>query len=99
MYNGKAGNIWHGDIAELADFYFRHNSDHDVAAFTVDAPYVKESAFCGKPVVAFEELAGAIPAEKYKFFAALDCAKINALRASRVPAGAVNRECRWMSNR
>lgn len=75
-----------GDIAELAEFYFRHDSDHRVAAFTVDRQYVKADTFCGKPVVAFEDVASTFPVDEYDFFAAISYTKINALRASKVAA-------------
>lgn len=44
-----------GDIAELAQFYFSTHTDREVVAFSVDAAYLKEPTFCGRPVVAFEE--------------------------------------------
>lgn len=75
-----------GDIAELAEFYFRHDSDHRVSAFTVDAAYVKEETFCGKPVVPFEEVAKAFSPAEHDFFAAVSYAKLNALRAEKVAA-------------
>lgn len=75
-----------GDIAELAEFYFRHDSDHRVSAFTVDAAYVKEEKFCGKPVIPFEEVAKAFPPADHEFFAAVSYAKLNTLRAEKVAA-------------
>jgi sugar O-acyltransferase (sialic acid O-acetyltransferase NeuD family) len=75
-----------GDIAELAEFYFRHDSEHRVAAFTVDAAYVKEDTFRGRPVVAFEEVARHFPPAEYGFFAAVSYTKLNALRADKVAA-------------
>ncbi|HEX9431866.1 MAG TPA: acetyltransferase [Burkholderiales bacterium] len=75
-----------GDIAELAHFYFTHDGRVPVAAFTVDAPYVKSERFCGQPVVAFEELAAAFPPQANDFFVALSYAKINALRAQKCAA-------------
>src|SRR5689334_21081229 len=75
-----------GDIAELAEFYFRHDSDHRVCAFTVDAAYVREETFCGKPVAPFEEIAKAFPPAEHDFFAAVSYAKLNTLRAEKVAA-------------
>lgn len=69
-----------GDIAELAHFYFETDSAYEVAAFTVDAAYLKEDAFCGRPVVAFEEVASAYPPERFDFFVALSYARLNAVR-------------------
>ena len=69
-----------GDIAELAHFYFDSDSDHEVVAFTVDAEYLKDSTFCGRPVLAFEEVAAAYPPDRVDFFVALSYAKLNAVR-------------------
>jgi sugar O-acyltransferase (sialic acid O-acetyltransferase NeuD family) len=75
-----------GDIAELADFYFTHDSAFDVAAFTVDEAYLKRDEFRGRPVVPFEKIAELYPPEQYLLFVALSYAKLNGLRADRVAA-------------
>lgn len=69
-----------GDIAELAHFYFNTDSDYEVAAFTVDAAYLKESTFCGCPVVAMEELTRRFCPEENHAFVALSYSRINAVR-------------------
>jgi sugar O-acyltransferase (sialic acid O-acetyltransferase NeuD family) len=69
-----------GDIAELAHYYFSRGGAHIVAAFAVDAAYLKESTFCGLPVVAFEEVAQAHPPLTHDFFVALSYSRLNQLR-------------------
>ena len=69
-----------GDIAQLAHYYFSTDSNYEVVAFTVDANYIKESAFCGLPVVAFEDVAKNYPPDSYDFFVALSYSKLNAVR-------------------
>lgn len=69
-----------GDIAELAHYYFSTDSDHKVDAFTVDARYIKESIFCGLPIVAFEDVTQHYPPESNDFFVALSYSKLNAVR-------------------
>ncbi|MGF6655106.1 sugar O-acyltransferase (sialic acid O-acetyltransferase NeuD family) [Paraburkholderia youngii] len=69
-----------GDIAELAHFYFTHDSDREVAAFTVDEAWIDKPVFCALPVVAFESLASTYPADKYDIFIALSYSKLNAIR-------------------
>jgi len=69
-----------GDIAELAHYYFSRGGGCNVAAFAVDAAYLKESTFCGLPVVAFEEVVKAYPPLAYDFFVALSYSKLNQLR-------------------
>ncbi len=69
-----------GDIAQLAHYYFSADSNYEVVAFTVDANYIKESEFCGLPVVAFEDVARNYPPDSYDFFVALSYSKLNAVR-------------------
>lgn len=69
-----------GDLAQLAHYYFSTDSNYEVVAFTVDANYIKESEFCGLPVVAFEDVANNYPPDSYDFFVALSYSKLNAVR-------------------
>lgn len=69
-----------GDIGQLAHFYFTNDSDYEVVAFTVDAEFVPGPAFCGLPVVPFEELAARFPAGDVELFVALSYSKLNAVR-------------------
>ena len=69
-----------GDIAQLAHYYFNTDSNYEVVAFTVDANYIKESEFCGLPVVVFEDVAKKYPPDSYDFFIALSYSKLNTVR-------------------
>lgn len=73
-----------GDIAELAEYYFRTDSDRDVAAFTADAAYIKDTQFHGRPVVPFEEIQTAFPPQTHDLFVALSYVQLNALRANKM---------------
>ena len=75
-----------GEIAELADFYFTHDSGYEVAGFTVDGAYLEATEFRGRPVVAFEDVAEKFPPERYRFFVAVSYARLNAVRAEKVAA-------------
>jgi sugar O-acyltransferase (sialic acid O-acetyltransferase NeuD family) len=75
-----------GDVAELADFYFAHDSDFEVAGFTVDEAYLKTKEFRGRRVVPFERVGETFPPERFGMFVALSYAKLNALRAERATA-------------
>jgi sugar O-acyltransferase (sialic acid O-acetyltransferase NeuD family) len=75
-----------GDIAELAEFYFRTDTQRKVAAFSVDAAFLKEVNFKGCPVVAFEELERSFPASEYDLFVALSYNRMNSLRAEKMEA-------------
>lgn len=69
-----------GDIAQLAHYYFSTDSNYEIVAFTVDANYIKESEFCGLPVVAFEDVAKKYPPDSNDFFITLSYSKLNTVR-------------------
>jgi sugar O-acyltransferase (sialic acid O-acetyltransferase NeuD family) len=69
-----------GEIGQLAHYYFTKDSEYDVVAFTVDAAYIKESSFCGVPVVPFEEIEHHCPPSEYALFVAMSYAKLNQVR-------------------
>ena len=75
-----------GQIAELAQFYFEHDSEYKVKAFVVDGAYKKEDNFHGKPVLALEEAGAAFPPSDFGAFVALSYSKLNALRADKADA-------------
>ncbi|OWT74941.1 transferase [Achromobacter sp. HZ28] len=72
-----------GDIAELANFYFNRQKAYEVVAFSVDPEYIKESSFCGLPVVPSSELVDRFSTEEHEAFIALSYSKLNALRRDR----------------
>jgi sugar O-acyltransferase (sialic acid O-acetyltransferase NeuD family) len=69
-----------GDIAQLAHYYFTTDSSYDVVAFAVDAGYLKETTFCGLPVVPFEDVINVFPPSDNELFVALGYSKLNGLR-------------------
>lgn len=75
-----------GEIAELADFYFTHDSEFEVAGFTVDEAFLTATTFRGRPVVPFETVAQQFPAEHYRMFIAVSYSKLNEIRAAKVAA-------------
>jgi sugar O-acyltransferase (sialic acid O-acetyltransferase NeuD family) len=75
-----------GEIAEVAHFYFTHDSARAVAGFTVDAQYLGENRFCNCPVVPFGEAPAAFPPGTHDLFVAMSYAKVNAVRAEKCAA-------------
>ena len=75
-----------GDIAEIAHFYFTHDSEHIVAAFCVDREFLKTDRLCDLPVVAFEDLEKHYSPGEYQMFVALSYSKINVFRAEKCQA-------------
>jgi sugar O-acyltransferase (sialic acid O-acetyltransferase NeuD family) len=71
-------------FAEIAHFYFTHDSPHRVAAFTVDAAYLTDSQYLSLPVVPFEEIERAFPPDEYGMFVAIGFNTVNQLRAKKV---------------
>lgn len=69
------------DAAELAHYYFTHDSNHHVEAFCVDSQFLPEARnFCSLPVVPFENVASIYPPERYAFFVALGYSNLNQTR-------------------
>ena len=69
-----------GEIAALAKFYFEHDSDRKVVAFTVDDAYAKEDQFEGLPLLPYSEVVKRYPPDAYDMHVALSYAKLNRLR-------------------
>lgn len=71
------------DFAQLAKFYLQHDSEHDVAAFSVNERYLPEGkSFEGLPVVAFESVTETYAPAEFKFFAPMSPSRMNRLRES-----------------
>lgn len=69
-----------GMFAEIAHEYFMHDSDYEVVAFSVEAPYLKRDELRGLPVVAFEELERHYDPATHSVYAALTYTQVNRLR-------------------
>jgi len=72
-----------GDIARLAHYYFTRDSEHEVAAFTVDEKYRQNDTFLDLPLVAFGDVRERYPPQEYKMFVALSYARMNKVRAEK----------------
>jgi sugar O-acyltransferase (sialic acid O-acetyltransferase NeuD family) len=69
------------DFAQLAHFYLEHDSDHEVAAFTVTEDYLpSERSFEGRPVMPFEVLEERYPPGEYTLFAPMSARGMNKRR-------------------
>ncbi|SDI12025.1 acetyltransferase [Paraburkholderia phenazinium] len=73
-----------GQIAELAWFYFTHDSACQPVAFTVDRAFADRDAFHDLPVVPFDELPQRYRPQDVQMFVALSYAKVNAVRTQKV---------------
>jgi sugar O-acyltransferase (sialic acid O-acetyltransferase NeuD family) len=73
-------------IAEVCAFYFDHDSDYEVVAFTVDGAFLDASTFAGRPVVPFEEVASRYPPGSHDLFVAVSYQQMNCVRAEKCAA-------------
>jgi sugar O-acyltransferase (sialic acid O-acetyltransferase NeuD family) len=70
-----------GKIAEVLLYFFRHHSDYEVVACTVDRAFHPAGTWNDLPAVAFEEVERLYPPDKHAMFVALGYQELNALRA------------------
>jgi sugar O-acyltransferase (sialic acid O-acetyltransferase NeuD family) len=96
-----------GDIARLAHHYFTRDSDHRVAAFTVDRSYREAESFLELPLIDFEDVAARYPPDRYRLFVALSYTKMNHARAAKYDAAKalgyelvsyVSSRCTWLTD-
>ncbi len=73
-----------GKIAEVLLECFRHHSDREVVAVTVDREYVTGDSWEGLPLVAFDEVVERFPPDRFEMFVALGYQDLNGLRAKKV---------------
>lgn len=66
--------------AELAYFYLKHDSEHEVVAFTVEKEYLKEAEYKNLPVIAWEEVETNYPTDQFMLFAPITERQMNRVR-------------------
>ena len=71
-----------GEFAEVADYYLKHDSEHEVVAFTVNREYLDGEEAFGRPLVAFEDLAESYPPAECSMFVAVGFSGVNSRRAA-----------------
>ena len=69
------------DFAEVAHFYFTHDSPYDIVAFTVHERFIKNKELFDLPVVPFEKIETIYPPSEFSMFIAIAYSKINKVRA------------------
>lgn len=70
-------------LAELAYFYFKHDSPYRVVAFTVNEEYVAQNEYLGLPLIPFEEIENHYPPGEFKMFIAIGYKRLNTIRAKK----------------
>jgi sugar O-acyltransferase (sialic acid O-acetyltransferase NeuD family) len=72
-----------GELAQLASYYFTHDSQRTVAAFTEDTAFLKIKSLMGLPIVGFENLEETYPPEDYDLFIAIGYTRLNQARTEK----------------
>jgi len=69
------------DFAELAHYYLKTDSEHEVVAFCVNEKFLPNQKIKDKlPIVSFEEVEKLYPPSEYRFFAPMSPLRMNRLR-------------------
>lgn len=67
-------------FAQIAFEYFQAHSPYEVVAFTVEAAFLQQSEFCGRPVVPFETIEERFAPAEHAVHAAITYTQLNRLR-------------------
>jgi sugar O-acyltransferase (sialic acid O-acetyltransferase NeuD family) len=69
-----------GNISELAYYYLRDDSEHEVVAFTMNKEYIQTNSFLDLPIVEFENIENIYSPSEYYLFAPVSARNLNKLR-------------------
>jgi sugar O-acyltransferase (sialic acid O-acetyltransferase NeuD family) len=72
-----------GQLSELAYYFLKNDSDHDIVAFTVDKGYQKINSFYNLPVVDFDEIEKKFNPHKFKLFIPISYSNLNTIRKNK----------------
>ena len=72
-----------GEQAEMAYYYFTHDSDYEIVAFTVDKEYIDKESLFKLPIVPFESITDRYSIDEYEIFIAIGYSKVNKIRESK----------------
>ncbi|HEX4183826.1 MAG TPA: acetyltransferase [Caulobacteraceae bacterium] len=76
--------IGNGEIAAMANQYFTHDSDYEVAAFAIGEDYIKQETLEGRPLVPLEQAMLLCPPGEYEAFVAIGDVQLNRVRRRHV---------------
>ena len=69
-----------GEIADVAHYYFTHDGERQVAAFTSNASHIIKPTFHKLPVMMFEDIERHYGPDEYEMFIGVGYSKVNAVR-------------------
>ena len=73
-------------LASLAHFYLKHDSQHEVVAFTVDAAYRQTATYEDLPLVDFETVTETYSPDEYAMFLPVSFKQMSHLRRAKLEA-------------
>lgn len=76
--------IGNGEIAAMANEYFTHDSDFEVAGFAIGAAYIDGPEFCGRPLVDLGDIEARFPPGDVQAFVAIGDGQLNRIRRGHV---------------
>lgn len=72
-----------GKMAQLAHFYFNHDSEYEPVAFTVDAAFIgEERQYLGLPLIPFDEVEARYSPQTFLMFVAVGYTRLNTVRTT-----------------
>lgn len=80
MESRKLVIVGAGETAEMAGHYFSKDTEYEVISYCVERDFIASETFCGKPVVALEDLDGRYSATEVDVFVAASFTKLNRVR-------------------
>ena len=72
-----------GEIGQMAHYYFTHDSEYEVIAFSADDNFVKDDTFLGLPLIPFSELKEKYPSDKFFAHVSMSFSNLNQTRAEK----------------
>lgn len=72
-----------GQMSQTLEYYLTQIGSYEIAGYTMDREYVKETSFNGKPVVPFDEVEKNFPPLEYKIAILISYSHLNKLREAR----------------
>ena len=67
-------------MGKLSHYYFTHDSQYKVVAFTADRAFINSDEFCELPLVPFDDLPDLYPPNLNDLFIAMSYEKMNKIR-------------------
>ncbi|WP_419767389.1 acetyltransferase [Arcobacter sp.] len=72
-----------GEQAEMAYYYFKHDSSYKITAFTVDKEYIEKETLFDLPIIEFGSIESKFSKDDHELFIAVGYNKINKLRTEK----------------